>query len=123
MTAGQSAVTALFRMPAALRHRDFALLWTGQSVSMVGDGVFTVALALETLRIDRSPAALSFVSATTGSNLFCAARGARVSTRERLGHATSRSLEWLMRGCSSGAAIQASDRDSPLPIGACRLRG
>ncbi len=50
-------------MPAALRHRDFALLWTGQSVSMVGDGVFTVALALETLRIDRSPAALSFVLA------------------------------------------------------------
>ncbi len=51
-------------MSAALRHRDFALLWSGQSVSLVGDGVFIVALALETLRVDNSPAALSFVLAS-----------------------------------------------------------
>jgi MFS family permease len=49
--------------PAALRHRDFALLWSGQSVSLVGDGVYTVALALETLRIDNHPFALSLVLA------------------------------------------------------------
>jgi MFS family permease len=49
--------------PAALRHRDFALLWSGQSVSLVGDGVYTVALALETLRIDNHPIALSLVLA------------------------------------------------------------
>ncbi|MGA7988439.1 MAG: MFS transporter [Candidatus Dormiibacterota bacterium] len=48
---------------AALRHRDFALLWSGQSVSLVGDGVFMVALALETLHIDDHPAALSLVLA------------------------------------------------------------
>lgn len=50
-------------MSAALRHRDFALLWSGQGVSLVGDGIFTVALALETLRIDSRPTALSFVLA------------------------------------------------------------
>ncbi len=50
-------------MTAALRHRDFALLWSGQSISLVGDGVYTVALALETLHIDPNPAALSFVLA------------------------------------------------------------
>jgi predicted MFS family arabinose efflux permease len=50
-------------MSAALRHRDFALLWSGQSISLIGDGVFTVALALETLHIDNNPAALSFVLA------------------------------------------------------------
>jgi MFS family permease len=50
-------------MSAALRHRDFALLWSGQSISLVGDGVFTVALALETLHVDDHPAALSFVLA------------------------------------------------------------
>jgi MFS family permease len=50
-------------MSAALRHRDFALLWSGQSISLIGDGVFTVALALETLHIDNKPAALSFVLA------------------------------------------------------------
>ncbi len=48
---------------AALRHRDFALLWSGQSISLVGDGVFMVALALETLHVDDHPAALSFVLA------------------------------------------------------------
>ena len=51
------------RTPAALRHRDFALLWSGQSISLVGDGVYTVALALETLRIDDNPLALSLVLA------------------------------------------------------------
>lgn len=51
------------RAPAALHHRDFALLWSGQSISLVGDGVFTVALALETLRIDDHPFALSLVLA------------------------------------------------------------
>lgn len=50
-------------MSAALRHRDFALLWSGQSVSLVGDGIFIVALALETLHIDSRPTALSFVLA------------------------------------------------------------
>jgi hypothetical protein len=48
---------------SALRHRDFALLWSGQSISLVGDGVYTVALALVTLAIDDHPLALSFVLA------------------------------------------------------------
>ncbi len=46
-----------------LRHRDFALLWSGQTVSMLGDGVFTVTLALETLRVDPHPVGLSYVLA------------------------------------------------------------
>ncbi len=46
-----------------LRHRDFALLWSGQAVSQVGDGVFTVTLALEALRVDRHAAGLSYVLA------------------------------------------------------------
>jgi predicted MFS family arabinose efflux permease len=56
-------VNARGRTPTALRHRDFALLWSGQSISLVGDGVYTVALALETLRIDDHPLALSLVLA------------------------------------------------------------
>lgn len=51
------------RTTAALRHRDFALLWSGQSVSLIGDGVYTVALALETLRVDDRPLALALVLA------------------------------------------------------------
>jgi MFS family permease len=46
-----------------LRHRDFTLLWSGQTVSMLGDGVFTVTLALETLRVDPHPIGLSYVLA------------------------------------------------------------
>jgi predicted MFS family arabinose efflux permease len=56
-------VNARGRTREALRHRDFALLWSGQSISLVGDGVYTVALALETLRIDNHPLALSLVLA------------------------------------------------------------
>jgi MFS family permease len=48
---------------APLRHRDFALLWSGQTISMLGDGVFTVTLALETLRVDPNPIGLSYVLA------------------------------------------------------------
>ena len=35
----------MLRVPAALRIRDFALLWAGMSVSLIGDGVYFVALA------------------------------------------------------------------------------
>ncbi len=46
-----------------LRNRDFALLWSGQAVSQLGNGVFTVTLALEALRIDQNAAGLSYVLA------------------------------------------------------------
>jgi DHA3 family tetracycline resistance protein-like MFS transporter len=45
----------------ALRHRDFGLLWVGQTVSSLGDGIFTVALVIETLRVDPRPIALAYV--------------------------------------------------------------
>jgi len=44
-----------------LRHRDFALLWTGQTASLVGDGVFLVAMAWQVYSISNAPAALSMV--------------------------------------------------------------
>jgi MFS family permease len=52
------------RMPAlphALRHRDYTLLWSGQTISVVGDGIYTVAIALEALRISDHPATLAYV--------------------------------------------------------------
>ncbi len=39
------------------------MLWSGQTVSLLGDGVYTIALALETLRVDSRPTGLSFVLA------------------------------------------------------------
>ncbi|MGO8875849.1 MAG: MFS transporter [Acidimicrobiales bacterium] len=52
-----------YRVSDVLRHRDFALLWSGQAVSLVGDGIFVVALALEALHLSHSPALLSVVVA------------------------------------------------------------
>jgi hypothetical protein len=47
----------------ALKERDFALLWSGQSVSAVGDGIFTVALALEALHLTHRPSGFALVIA------------------------------------------------------------
>ncbi len=46
-----------------LKHRDFALLWSGQAVSQLGDGIFTVTLAIETLRLGHNGTGLSYVLA------------------------------------------------------------
>ena len=51
------------RVPRALRHRDFTLLWSGQTTSGIGDGIYTVALALETLRISDHASTLAYVEA------------------------------------------------------------
>ncbi len=46
---------------APLRHRDFRLLWSGMTVSLVGDGIFLVAMAWQTYALWNAPAALSIV--------------------------------------------------------------
>src|ERR1700690_4010144 len=49
------------RSPSALRNRNFALLWSGQTISVVGNGLFLVALPLEVLQISNSPLNLALV--------------------------------------------------------------
>ena len=49
------------RVPAVLRIRDFALLWAGTAVSLIGDGVYFVALAWQVYDLSGSPTALSIV--------------------------------------------------------------
>jgi MFS family permease len=44
-----------------LRIRDFRLLWAGMTVSMVGDGVYTVAVAWQAYEIWNRPSALAAV--------------------------------------------------------------
>lgn len=48
-------------LPRALRHRDYTLLWGGQTISVAGDGIYTVAIALEALRISDHASALAYV--------------------------------------------------------------
>ena len=46
-----------------LRIRDFALLWIGMSVSLVGDAIFLVALAWQVYQLTNNPAALGWILA------------------------------------------------------------
>ncbi len=46
-----------------LRIRDFALLWTGMTVSLVGDGILLVALAWQTYELSNSPSTLGWIAA------------------------------------------------------------
>lgn len=50
------------KKPASvLRNHNFALLWSGQTISVAGNGVFTVALPLEVLSLTKSPLILGVV--------------------------------------------------------------
>ena len=46
---------------APLRHRDFRLLWVGMTISLVGDGIFLVAMAWQAYELWNAPAALSLI--------------------------------------------------------------
>ena len=48
-------------MLRALRHRDFRLLWTGRAVSLIGDGIYLVAIAWLVYDISNEPGALAAV--------------------------------------------------------------
>lgn len=50
-------------IPRALRHRDYALLWSGQTISVFGDGIYTIAIALEALRVSDHASTLAYVEA------------------------------------------------------------
>ena len=49
------------RLLSPLRERDFALLWTGMTVSLIGDGIYFVAIAWLAYSISNTPTALSIV--------------------------------------------------------------
>jgi MFS family permease len=49
------------RILAPLRHRDFRLLWSGMCVSLLGDGIFFVALAWQVYKLSNVPSALAAV--------------------------------------------------------------
>jgi MFS family permease len=59
------AVTSLplsrIRLLRPLGIRDFALLWTGMTVSFLGDGLYTVAIAWQVYALSNAPTALAVV--------------------------------------------------------------
>jgi DHA3 family tetracycline resistance protein-like MFS transporter len=53
-----------------LRHRDFRLLAAGSLISLLGDGVFRVTIAVQVLAVNNDPRALSLVAACWASAQF-----------------------------------------------------
>jgi MFS family permease len=51
--------TARVRLLAPLRERDFRLLWTGMTLSLLGDGVLLVALAWQAYQLADHPAVMA----------------------------------------------------------------
>ena len=49
------------RLLVPLKHRDFRLLWSGMCASLLGDGVFLVAIAWQVYVLSNAPAALAVV--------------------------------------------------------------
>ena len=49
------------RLLAPLRHRDFRVLWMGMAVSLLGDGIFLIAVAWEAYSLWNAPTALALV--------------------------------------------------------------
>jgi len=86
-----------------LRIRDFALLWSGMTISLVGDYVFLVAFAWQTYELSNTPAALGWVSAAYSAPMIVFLLGAGVLTdrfeRRRIMIAAD-----VIRGVACGAA-------------------
>jgi MFS family permease len=52
---------------APLRRRDFRLLWAGMAVSLLGDGIFIVAVAWQAYAISDHPSSLAYVGLATSA--------------------------------------------------------
>ncbi len=89
---GTSLISRKRRLPAILEplaHRDFGLLWAGDSVSQIGDGVFTVAIAWQVYALSNAPTALAIVGLARvvpmiGFVLFSGALADRLDRRSLL---------------------------------------
>jgi Transmembrane secretion effector len=91
------------RSATSLRHRDFALLWSGQAVSLAGNGVFTVALPLEVLRLGGSSVDLALViSARTIPMVLLMLAGGTVVDR------VSRRMVMLVSDAGCGILVAAA---------------
>ena len=84
----------------ALRVRDFALLGSGQTVWSLGDGIFTIALAIDTLDVDHQPTGIALVFAARAiPSVLLALVGGVVVDRE------SRRLVMLTSDSIRGVAV------------------
>jgi MFS family permease len=90
------------RILRPLAIRDFALLWTGMTVSLLGDGLYAVAIAWQVYSISNTPTALAVVGiAWTAPQVLLLLLGGVVSDR------FERRLVLLLSDAVRGSAIAA----------------
>ena len=90
------------RLLQPLRNRDFALLWIALTVSLLGDGVYFVALAWQVFELSNDPTALSLVGvAWTIPHLSCLLLSGAASDR------FDRRRVMMLSSLGSGLAIAA----------------
>ncbi|MEJ7785267.1 MAG: MFS transporter, partial [Solirubrobacteraceae bacterium] len=71
------------RVLQPLRIRDFRLLWTGMAISMLGDGIYFVAVAFQAYELKNDPSALALVGfAWTGGMVLFLIIGGVVADRQ-----------------------------------------
>ena len=89
-------------MLAPLRIRDFRLLWAGMTVSLLGDGLYVVAIAWQAYQISNSPAALAVtgVAWTLPTVLVLPFSGA---ISDRIGRRPQMIVADLLRAAAAGA--------------------
>ena len=58
---GRTFIDRRMRILTPLRHRDFRLLWIGMTVSLLGDGITTLALAWQAYELSDAPTAFAMV--------------------------------------------------------------
>ena len=82
LSAPATAAGQQFALLRPLRHRDFRLLWLGASTSLLGDGVYLIALAWQALTLHRGPGGLALLGVcATAPQLLCVLFGGVVSDR------------------------------------------
>ena len=75
-------VSRRFRILVPLRHRDFRFLWSGMTVSLLGDGITTIALAWQAYELSNAPTALAVIGvAQTIPHVLLLLVGGAVSDR------------------------------------------
>ena len=90
------------RILRPLGIRDFALLWTGMTVSLLGDGLYMVAIAWQVYAISNAPSALAIVGiAWAVPQVLLLLLGGAVSDR------FERRLLLMLSDAFRGAAIAA----------------
>ncbi len=58
------------RAISALRHRDFRLLWAGQTVSLIGDGAFVVAVGWRVLELTGNAGDLAILLGVVNASML-----------------------------------------------------